>query len=69
MQVKKDTPKAEMKANYYKLSRLVHPDKCKHPQAVDAAAVINQVGSVCARMFTFIRLPLLTNNRPQHVYE
>lgn len=24
-------------------SRLVHPDKCKHPQAVDAAATINTV--------------------------
>lgn len=34
---------AEVKANYYKLSRLVHPDKCSHPKAGDAAAVLNQV--------------------------
>lgn len=37
-------PQAEIKANYYKLSRLVHPDKCSHPRAGDAAAVLNQVG-------------------------
>jgi curved DNA-binding protein CbpA len=24
------------------LFRLVHPDKCTHPQAKDAAAVVNQ---------------------------
>lgn len=42
LHVKKDTPKADIKANYYKLSRLVHPDKCAHPKAGDAAAVLNQ---------------------------
>ncbi|KAI7837043.1 hypothetical protein COHA_009120 [Chlorella ohadii] len=42
LHVKKDTPKAEIKTNYYKLSRLVHPDKCAHPKAGDAAAVLNQ---------------------------
>jgi hypothetical protein len=42
LHVKKDTPKADIKANYYKISRLVHPDKCSHPKAGDAAAVLNQ---------------------------
>ena len=42
MQVKKDTPEKEIKVNFYKLSRLVHPDKCSHPRAGDAAAVVNQ---------------------------
>ena len=31
-----------MRANYYKVSRLVHPDKCAHQQAAAAAAAVNQ---------------------------
>ncbi|EFN60178.1 hypothetical protein CHLNCDRAFT_56629 [Chlorella variabilis] len=42
LKVRKDTPMGEIKANYYKLSRLVHPDKCKHARAADASAVLNQ---------------------------
>lgn len=42
LKVKKDTPSNEMRANYIKASRLVHPDKCSHPQAKDASAVVNQ---------------------------
>jgi hypothetical protein len=42
-QVMKDTPANEVRANYMKLSRVVHPDKCSHPQAGAASAVLNQV--------------------------
>ena len=38
----KDAEQAEIRNNYLRLSRLVHPDKCKHPQAADASAVLNQ---------------------------
>ncbi|CAL8462101.1 g1632 [Coccomyxa elongata] len=42
LKVKKDTPPNEVRANYIRASRLVHPDKCSHPQAKDASAVVNQ---------------------------
>lgn len=41
LKVKKDTPSAEIKANYYKLARLIHPDKCSHPKAKEAAQALN----------------------------
>lgn len=43
MQVKKDTEASEVRINYLRLSRLVHPDKCNDARAPEAAAVINQV--------------------------
>ncbi|CAL5228025.1 g11088 [Coccomyxa viridis] len=42
LKVKKDTPSPEVRQNYFKLSRLVHPDKCSHAQAKDASAAVNQ---------------------------
>lgn len=42
LQVRKDTPSNEVRANYYRVSRLVHPDKCAHPHAAAAAAAVNQ---------------------------
>ncbi|KAL4437427.1 hypothetical protein ABPG75_004566 [Micractinium tetrahymenae] len=42
LKVKKDTPSGEIKANYYKVARLIHPDKCSHPKAKEAAQVLNQ---------------------------
>ncbi|KAL4421923.1 hypothetical protein ABPG77_005207 [Micractinium sp. CCAP 211/92] len=42
LKVKKDTAPGEIKANYYKLARLIHPDKCSHPKAKEAAQVLNQ---------------------------
>jgi hypothetical protein len=41
--VGKATDQAEIRGNYLRLSRLVHPDKCSHQQAADATAVVNQV--------------------------
>lgn len=43
LQVRKDTDPKEIRANYFRLSRLVHPDKCSHPRAADASAIVNQV--------------------------
>ncbi len=43
LQVMKDTPSSEVRANYMRLSRLVHPDKCSNPQAGAASAILNQV--------------------------
>lgn len=40
-QVMKDTDPSEIRTNYLKLNRLVHPDKCHHPQAAEASAVVN----------------------------
>lgn len=37
----KDTDPSEIRTNYLKLNRLVHPDKCHHPQAAEASAVVN----------------------------
>lgn len=42
LQVLKDSSASDIRNNYFRLSRLVHPDKCSHPQAADASAVINQ---------------------------
>lgn len=42
LKAKKDTPSSDIKANYYKLCRLIHPDKCQHAQAKDATAAVNQ---------------------------
>lgn len=36
---------SEIRSNYLRLSRLVHPDKCSHPQAANAFAIVNQVSS------------------------
>ena len=44
MQVQKDTPQNEVRMNYMRLSRMVHPDKSSNPRAGDAAAILNQVG-------------------------
>ena len=37
-----DADESELKYNYLRLSRLVHPDKCSHPNAAEASAVLNQ---------------------------
>ena len=43
MQVLKDSDAADIRTNYLRLSRLVHPDKCpNNPSAADASAVLNQ---------------------------
>eukprot|EP00884_Botryococcus_braunii_P016687 jgi/Botrbrau1/3701/Bobra.0008s0028.3 len=42
LKVAKTTEQSEIRGNYLRLSRLVHPDKCRHPQAPDASAVVNQ---------------------------
>jgi curved DNA-binding protein CbpA len=42
LQLRKDTQAADVRANYFRVSRLVHPDKCSHPRAAEAAAVVNQ---------------------------
>ncbi len=34
---------SEIKYNYLRLSRLVHPDKCKAEGAGEASAILNQV--------------------------
>ncbi len=34
---------SDLRKNYFKLSRLVHPDKCGHPDAAAAQAVVTQV--------------------------
>ena len=43
LKVTKETPANEVRSNYMRLSRLVHPDKCTHPDAGKASAVLNQV--------------------------
>ena len=45
LKVTKETPANEVRSNYMRLSRLVHPDKCTHPDASKASAVLNQVQS------------------------
>jgi len=40
--VTQDAEESEMKFNYLRLSRMVHPDKCKHPDAAEASATLNQ---------------------------
>ncbi|GAB4814576.1 hypothetical protein N2152v2_001622 [Parachlorella kessleri] len=42
LKVTKETPANEVRSNYMRLSRLVHPDKCSHPDASKASAVLNQ---------------------------
>ncbi|KAK9818250.1 hypothetical protein WJX72_009574 [[Myrmecia] bisecta] len=42
LKVRKDTPPAEIRGNYLRLSRLIHPDKCSHADAAAASAVANQ---------------------------
>lgn len=43
LKVLKDTDPAEIRSNYLRLSRLVHPDKCpNNPDAPAASAVLNQ---------------------------
>lgn len=44
-------------------SRLVHPDKCAHPKAGDAAAVLNQVGAPVCCILCCAVLCLLPANR------
>ncbi|KAL3698923.1 hypothetical protein R1sor_016945 [Riccia sorocarpa] len=39
--VKREVPPADLKKRYWKLSLLVHPDKCEHPQAHEAFMVLN----------------------------
>lgn len=34
-----------MKKSYYKIARLIHPDKCSHPQATDAMGVVTSAHS------------------------
>lgn len=42
-QVLKDTDPADLRRNYLRLSRLVHPDKCpNNPDAANASAILNQ---------------------------
>lgn len=41
-QVLKDSDPSDIRSNYLRLSRLVHPDKCNNPNAPAAAAIINQ---------------------------
>eukprot|EP00897_Mesotaenium_endlicherianum_P003367 jgi/Mesen1/3058/ME000018S02364 len=40
--VKQDVLPPELKKRYWKLSLLVHPDKCSHPQAQEAFTSLNQ---------------------------
>eukprot|EP00271_Cylindrocystis_brebissonii_P013499 TRINITY_DN33360_c0_g1_i1.p1 TRINITY_DN33360_c0_g1~~TRINITY_DN33360_c0_g1_i1.p1 ORF type:complete len:774 (-),score=191.64 TRINITY_DN33360_c0_g1_i1:148-2469(-) len=42
LDVKPETSNAEMKKRYWKLSLMVHPDKCSHPKAQEAFTSINQ---------------------------
>lgn len=41
-QVTQDAEESEIKHNYLRLSRLVHPDKCSHPNAAEASSTLNQ---------------------------
>ncbi|KAK9862451.1 hypothetical protein WJX84_000449 [Apatococcus fuscideae] len=41
LKVDKDSPETDVRTSYYKLSRLVHPDKCRHEQASSASAAVN----------------------------
>ena len=40
--VPRDADAAAVKAAYRRLSLLVHPDRCAHPRATDAAAAVNR---------------------------
>jgi curved DNA-binding protein CbpA len=40
--VKPDVNPSVLKKRYWKLSLLVHPDKCSHPQAHEAFMALNQ---------------------------
>ena len=41
---------AELKRAYFKLSRLVHPDKCPHPRSTEAFQLVQvAVSKVCVR--------------------
>mmetsp|Transcript_7612 Transcript_7612/g.15262 ORF Transcript_7612/g.15262 Transcript_7612/m.15262 type:complete len:215 (-) Transcript_7612:62-706(-) len=42
LKVTQDADESEIKHNYLRLSRLVHPDKCNHPDAGLASATLNQ---------------------------
>lgn len=37
----KDADASEIRNNYLRLSRLVHPDKCSHPNAAEASSILN----------------------------
>ena len=43
LKVTKQSEAGEIRANHLRLSRLVHPDKCRLPQAAEASSVVNQV--------------------------
>lgn len=38
----KDTDPTEIRGNHLRLSRIIHPDKCSHPKAAEASAIVNQ---------------------------
>jgi curved DNA-binding protein CbpA len=42
LRVKPDSSASEIKKRYWKVSLLVHPDKCAHPQAQQAFTVLNK---------------------------
>jgi hypothetical protein len=42
LQVTANSDESEIKYNYLRLSRMVHPDKCSHPDAGLASATLNQ---------------------------
>lgn len=42
MGVKPDAKASEVKKRYWRLSLLIHPDKCDHPRANDAFNAVNK---------------------------
>lgn len=40
------TPAADVRSNYRRLSLLVHPDRCRHPAATEAAAAVNRAHAI-----------------------
>merc|ERR1712216_811343 len=43
LKVTSTTEESEIKYNYLRLSRIVHPDKCRAEGAGEASAILNQV--------------------------
>ena len=42
LEVNPETPTDKVRRKYRRLTLLVHPDKCKHPQATEAAASLSK---------------------------